>query len=115
MGSDIFLLPGIDELIGITHSGKVIGDIRHRVGLHLDIRHDAAAVADNASVERLKRTGQRVSNDLCPTRRIVLVVDFLNTTARRDIIFVRCHLHLSIVRQIHDRLYEPLYRKSLCP
>ena len=106
---EIFHLPVEHRLRGVeSRRGEVEGDVGQRVGQHLDVGLDAAAVAHDAPVARGEGVGQRVGDMLRVASAPVAVVDGLDAASAGDVVFARGELDDAVVGQVEGRLHQSL-------
>ena len=97
------------HLCGVESAhAQIVGDVGQRVGLHLDVGLDAAAVAHDTAVARAELLGQAVRYMLRVSAAGVPVVYCLDATVAGDIILSGGQLQLPVVGQVHGNLHEPL-------
>ena len=101
------ILQGI--LLGDATVNQRVGKAGIAVGLHFEVRGNAAAVLHRTSVRRCEAVGEGVG-DVSHTAVLVAVavVDGLHASARRRIVLGGGHLELAIVGQRTDALHKAL-------
>lgn len=81
--------------------GEIDGDVRHGVGPHFHVGHDASSVAHNSAVCGVEYFCERVGHVLGVSAACVFVVDGLYAPSAGDEIFSGGYFHASVVGHVH--------------
>ena len=87
---------------------EIIGDVRQRVRLYLNIRLDATAVTNFSSASSIEHLGQRVRNMLGVTSVRVFVVYCLDAAPAGDEVLAGGEFEICVIRQVERCLHKSL-------
>ena len=93
---------------------QIIHHGRHFRLLHLKLRTYATPITNRTLLGRIEYGSQAIRNSSHATILFpVRIIDLLDATTTRDIVFTHRDFHFSIIRQVTRSLHQPLTKRTL--